>query len=125
MASSSPSYRRRILLVEDDPAVRRSLQLLLRAQDYDVRAYGTGHALSQEPEALKADCLVADLVIPDTNGLNLLTNLRAAGWNGPAILISGHIDDVMKLRAQKCGFLHIFEKPFSENLLIAAVRRLI
>lgn len=105
--------------------MRRSLQLLLRAQDYDVRAYGSGQSLSADPEALKADCLVADLLIPDTDGVSLLGKLRAVGWKGPAILISGHMDDAWKSRAQKGGFAHVLEKPLSDNLLVAALRKLV
>ena len=61
VAQSAPP---RILLVEDDDAVRRSLQLLLVAQGYDVRAYRSGKGLAEDPEALKAACLLADLITP-------------------------------------------------------------
>ena len=117
--------RPRILLVEDDASVRRSLQLLLRSQNYDVRAYGSGQSLSEDPEALKADCLVADLCMPDTNGVTLLKELRAVGWQGPAILISGQLDEAWKALARSGGFANIFEKPLSDNVLVAAVRKLV
>ena len=73
--------------------MRRSLQLLLFSQGYDVRAYPSGAGLADDPEALRSDCLVADLLIPDGDAVALLKDLRRAGWHGPAILISGHLDE--------------------------------
>lgn len=116
---------RRILLVEDDEAVRRALQLVLRAEGYDVRAYPSAVGLSSDPEALRADCLVADLIMPSKNAIALLKGMRAAGWLGQAILISGHLTADWEAQAREAGFAHILAKPFGDAALTRAVADLL
>lgn len=120
-----PGARPRILLVEDDDAVRRSLQLLLVARGYDVRAYRRGSGLSNDPEALRATCLIADLLMPEGDALTLLHDLRGAGWAGPAILISGHLTDDVESRARSQGFAAVLPKPIGENVLATWVANLV
>lgn len=117
--------RPRVLLVEDDAAVRRSLQILLSGHGYDVRAYPSGAGLARDPEALRAACLVADLVIPDGNAVTLLGELRDAGWNGPAILISGHLTNEWTERALAHGYAAAFAKPIGDAVLTKCLARLI
>ena len=122
--SADDPNRRRVLLVEDDAAVRRSLQLLLVGQGYDVRAYPSAAGLAQDPEALRADCLVADLVIPDGNAVTLLSDLRTSGWNGPAVLISGHLTNEWAERALAHGYAAAFAKPIGDAVLTKCLARL-
>jgi two-component system response regulator FixJ len=116
--------RRRVLLVEDDAAVRRSLQLLLVGQGYDVRAYPSGAGLARDPEALRADCLVADLRIPDGNAVTLLSDLRSSGWKGQAVLISGHLTNEWAERALAHGYAAAFAKPIGDAVLTKCLARL-
>jgi FixJ family two-component response regulator len=118
------AHRPRLLLVEDDAAVRRSLQLMLQSKGYDVRAYRTGQGLQNDPEAMRASCLIADLVIPGGDGLSLLQDLRARGWNGKAILISGHLTDEWAGRALDQGYDAVLPKPIPDNVLTKWVARL-
>lgn len=122
--TASEPKRRRVLLVEDDAAVRRSLQLLLVGQGYDVRAYPSAAGLAQDPEALRADCLVADLMIPDGNAVTLLSDLRGSGWNGQAILISGHLTNEWAERALAHGYAAAFAKPIGDSVLTKCLARL-
>ena len=121
---NAKTSRPRVLLVEDDAAVRRSLQLLLVGQGYDVRAYSGGAGLAKDAEALRADCLVADLLIPDGNAVTLLTELRGAGWKGPAILISGHLTNEWAERALANGYAAAFAKPIGDAVLTKCLARL-
>jgi FixJ family two-component response regulator len=121
-SSNTPS---RILLVEDDDAVRRSLQLLLSSQGYDVRAYSSAVGLSNDPEALRSACLVADLMMPEKDAIDLLTRLKEAGWTGPAILISGYLTAEREKAARHAGFDEVLAKPFSDSSLVRTVRGLI
>jgi len=125
MSPASGFGRPRILLVEDDSAVRRSLQLLLSGHGYDVRAYASSAGLARDPEALRADCLIADLVVPDGNAVSLLTDLRAAGWQGPAILISGHLTNEWAERALARGYSAAFSKPLGDAVLTKCLARLV
>ena len=123
-AVSSPVLPR-VLLVEDDGAVRRALQLVLRAHGYDVRAYPSAVGLSRDPEALRAACLVADLVMPEKGAIELLAALRAAGWQGQAILISGHLTPEREEQAKRAGFARILAKPIADAALARAVAELL
>lgn len=120
-----PRQRARILLVEDDAAVRRSLLLLLQANGYDVRAYASGIALLADSTSLDAACLVADYQMDETDGVDTLVQLRAKGWAGRAILITGHPSGALEDAAQSAGFDAIFEKPLRERALVSAVARLV
>lgn len=124
-STAASAHRPRVLLVEDDAAVRRSLQLLLSGHGYDVRAYPSSGGLAQDPEALCADCLIADLMIPDGNAVTLLAELRDAGWTGPAILISGHLTNEWAERALAGGYAAAFAKPIGDTVLTKCVARLV
>jgi FixJ family two-component response regulator len=121
----STPRRRRVLLVEDDAAVRRSTQLLLSSEGYDVRSHASGAGLARDPEALKASCLVADLLIPDGDALGLLEELRGAGWKGSAILVSGHLTDELAQQAEAQGYAAALTKPVGDGVLRSWVARLL
>ncbi len=124
-ATALMPIRTRVLLVEDDSAVRRSLQLLLSAQGYDVRAYASGAGLAADPEALRADCMVADLLIPQGDAVTLLRDLRGAGWKGRAVLISGKLDDSWTSRALDGGYDAVFAKPLKDSALTNCIAGLV
>lgn len=113
-----------ILVVEDDDAVRRSLQLLLRSHGFDVKAYASpGYALADKQNR-SAACLISDLMMPGLDGLMLLTNLRTEGWKGPAILISGYMSAAHRIRATAIGFGAILDKPIADSKLMDTLRGL-
>lgn len=120
-----PSERPIILLVEDEPAVRRSLQLVLQGSGFSVRSYGAGTALLADPAARNAHALVADYRLPDGDGLTILRNLRAAGFSGPAVLITAFNSPELAARAEAAGFNRILEKPLADRLLREAVSSLV
>lgn len=115
----------RILLVEDDPGVRRSLQLLLQANGFDVRAYATGATLLADETTLDAACLVADFRMADHDGIDTLTRLRAKGWARPAILITAFPSSDMKDNARAAGFEAVLEKPLRNHVLLSLIERLV
>lgn len=117
--------RPRILLVEDDAAVRRSLQLLLQARGYDVRAHASGKTLLNDPLALEAACLVADYQIDDSDGFDILSRLRSEKWGGRAVLITAHPSQELAERAAAHGFDAVIEKPFREGAVSDTVARLL
>jgi len=121
--ASQRAYRPQVLIVEDDTPVRRSLQLLLAARGYAVRAYANASLALADPAAWQSDCLIADLVMDEIDGVGLLASLRAKGWDGTAILISGHLDGERTRHAEEAGFETILQKPFADGLLLDAVAR--
>src|SRR3546814_3205419 len=86
--TSPTGERPRLLLLEDDAGVRRSLQLLFRARGFDVRAYAAGAALLADPAACDACCFIADYRLDETDGIEVFCHLRERGWSGPAVLIT-------------------------------------
>ena len=122
LAVSQP--RPRILLIEDDSAVRRSLQLLLQARGYDVRAHANGVTMLADPAWAEAACMVADYQLDGLDGLEILSRLRARGWAGPALLITAHGSPELASRASASGFAQVIEKPFREGVVADAVARL-
>jgi FixJ family two-component response regulator len=110
--------RKRILLSEDDPAVRRSIQLLLVSRGYDVRAYTSASALLSDPLVHSAIGLVADYRMPDVDGITMLQRLRASGWQGGALLITGFNVDNLVQGAASEGFHAVLEKPLKDQELL-------
>jgi FixJ family two-component response regulator len=115
----------KVVLIDDDAAVRNSLGLLLTARGHDVDLFAGGQAVL---EADLADgsgrFLIADYLMPDIDGLTLLQRLRAQGWLGPALLITGHFNATLEQRALAVGYAEVFEKPLNHERLLDAVARL-
>ena len=120
-ADDTRARRILILIAEDDAAVRRSMQLLLRAHEYDVRAYTSGSALLSDPYALSGNCLVVDYRMPDVTGFDILRDLRAEGWLGAAILVTGYYGTDLVNRATQEGFDAVLEKPLMDQVLLNTI----
>jgi FixJ family two-component response regulator len=116
--------RPRILLVEDEPTVRRSLQLLLQAAGYDTRSFASAEALLAETDTRGIACLVADYRMPGLDGLGLLGVLRGRGWDGPAILVTGFGSPALTGAATAAGFSAVMEKPLSGPRLLDTLARI-
>jgi FixJ family two-component response regulator len=127
MTNDAPMTARRpkLLLVEDDPAVRRSVHLLLQSTGYDIRAYANGTALLADPTAIEADGLVADYMVPDMDGIAILARLRAMGWTGPAILVTGFASPELAEQARAGGFAELVEKPLKGQRFAETVMRVV
>lgn len=110
-----------ISLVDDDMVLRRRLQLLLRASDYEVRAYSTAEALLADPASQASACLISDLHMSEMDGFTLLRRLRADGWQGPAILITSSQDSDLPAKAAGEGFHAMLVKPLADRLVLDAV----
>ena len=98
-----------IILVEDDVPVRHSLKMLLTLCGHNVRDFGCSIEALLHP--LRDQCLIADYLLPDLDGLELIKRLRPLGWNGSGILITGYFDETLKVRAERVGYIGVYEKP--------------
>jgi len=124
LAGSSRPERPRIQIVEDDPGVRRSMQLLFQGQGFDVRAYPSGEAMLADKKSADPACMIVDYKLSGLDGIALLETLRERGWSGSAVLVTGYPTDDLAQRATDAGYAMLFEKPLRERSLIEAVRRL-
>jgi len=123
-ASVPNGWRPRILILEDDNGVRRSLQLLLQGRGFDVKAYASARALLADPAAVSAACLVTDYRLADSDGTSVLESLRAGGWDQPAILMTAFGSEEIIARAKAAGFDEVFEKPLRDLALVTMLERL-
>jgi len=115
-----------IHIVDDDDAVRESLQALLESYGFVVNAYSAGAAfLAHCPPDLPG-CLVLDMQLPNLGGLEILGRIRADARNDmPVLVLTGHGDKAMKERALAAGAANYLEKPIDCDVLVATIRALI
>ena len=111
----------KVVLVDDDAAVRSSLKLLLTGRGYSVDAFVGGQAVLDANLIGDRFCLIADYLMPDIDGISLLGRMRKQGWSGQALLITGHFDTTLERRALTAGYSAVFEKPLHHERLIDAV----
>ncbi|GAB4181075.1 MAG: response regulator FixJ [Rhodocyclaceae bacterium] len=110
-----------IYVVDDEPAVRDALRLLFQSVGLVVRGYATAMEFLEQPLSGGPGCLVSDLRMPIMGGLELLQALRSRGSTLPAVIISGHGDVKLAVRALKYGAADFIEKPFDDQDLLDAV----
>ncbi|RTL71216.1 MAG: response regulator transcription factor [Hyphomicrobiales bacterium] len=112
-----------IILVDDDPAVLDALGLYLESKGFGVvRLDDAKAALARVTSAPADACIVCDVRMPGMTGLELQDRLRAMGSPVPLILITGHGDIDMAVRAIKAGAHDFLEKPFQEHRLVASIQ---
>ncbi|MDN4174956.1 response regulator transcription factor [Nocardioides sp. SOB77] len=109
-----------VLVVDDDPAIRRTLSVNLRARGYDVETAGDGRSALQVVDERMPDVVLLDLGLPDLDGVAVLTRLRAF-TQVPVIVVSARSEAVDKVEALNLGADDYISKPFSLEELLARV----
>ncbi len=113
-----------IFVVEDDDAIRDSLQLLLEAAGLtQVSTHGSSRSFLEVARPQPGDCLLLDVRMPDMDGLELQAELARRGVQLPVVIMTGHGDVPIAVRAMKAGAVDFIEKPFSDEVLLESVRR--
>jgi two-component system, LuxR family, response regulator FixJ len=111
-----------VFLVDDDPAVRDSLKLLLETYGFTVRDFASGSEFLASGERAETGCLVLDMHMPVVNGLDLLEQL-AVKKIAPTVIITGRADAGIRQRAHAAGAVAVLEKPFDATTLLNAMRQ--
>jgi len=109
-------------VIDDDDAVRDSLKFMLEAARLPVRTYESATAFMAVLRQISGGCVITDVRMPDMSGIELLRQLRARQIRVPVIVITGHGDIPLAVEAMKIGAIDFFEKPFDDEILLAAVR---
>jgi two-component system, LuxR family, response regulator FixJ len=111
-----------VFVVDDDAGVRDSLRALLEASGFTVRVFTSAIHFLADPGPKKG-CLIADIRMPDMSGLELQEEMARLNLQLPVIVMTGHGDVPLAVRAMKAGAIDFLEKPFDDRLMLASVRR--
>jgi two-component system response regulator FixJ len=111
-----------IYVIDDDEAVRQSLEFLLKTAGIKVRSFDSGRAFLDVLEQVDSGCIITDVRMPQITGIDLLRKVKEAKPDLPVIVITGHGDISLAVEAMKIGAVDFLEKPFDDDHLLAAVK---
>jgi len=111
-----------VFVVDDDVSVRESLELLIRCEGWKPETFASAQAFLARPRVLVPSCMILDVSLPDLNGLELQKRIGVDRIEMPIIFITGHGDVPMTVQAMKAGAVEFLTKPFSDNVLLNAIR---
>ncbi len=117
-----PENDQTVYVIDDDQAVRDSLQWLIESVGLAVQTFDSASAFIDQWVGQVRGCLVVDVRLPGINGLELQDRLNNEECNTPVIIITGHGDVPIAIRAMKAGAFDFIEKPFSNQILLDRIR---
>ena len=112
-----------VFVVDDDISVRESLELLIENEGWQPETFASAQEFLDRPRALVPSCLILDVSLPGLNGLELQQRVAAERTHMPIIFITGHGDIPTTVRAMKAGAVEFLRKPFSDEVLLSAIRQ--
>ena len=119
----NPADAPTVFVVDDDPAVRASIQGLLKSASLRSESFGTAEEFLRRKRPDGPSCLVLDVSLPGVNGLDFQRQLGDAGIQIPIIFITGHGDIPMTVKAMKSGAMEFLTKPFLDQALLDAIHQ--
>jgi two-component system response regulator FixJ len=111
-----------IYVIDDDEAVRQSLEFLLKTAGLTVRGFDSAKAFIEVLPQIRSGCIITDVRMPGITGMDLLRKIKELGIEVPVIVITGHGDISLAVEAMKIGAVDFLEKPFDDDTLLASVR---
>jgi two-component system response regulator FixJ len=109
-------------VIDDDEAVRDSVAFLFESAGLACRTYDSARAFLGVAAGLRDGCVLTDVRMPEIDGLALQRRLRDMGVRLPVVIMTGHGDVPIAVQALKAGAVDFIEKPFDDELVLAAVR---
>jgi two-component system, LuxR family, response regulator FixJ len=109
-------------VIDDDEAVRESIDFLLRSARLTVKTYESASAFLAVAPTINSGCVITDVRMPGISGIDLLRRLKEMQIRLPVIVITGHGDVPLAVEAMKFGAVDFLEKPFEDEVLLASVR---
>jgi two-component system nitrogen regulation response regulator NtrX len=113
---------KRLLIVDDEENIGRSLRMILEREGYSVSVCRSVAEFNRHPDAQRADAYLLDMKLPDGNGIDLLRAVRQSGASGPAVMISGHGTIADAVEATRAGAFDFLEKPLGRDRVLLAVK---
>jgi len=111
-----------VFVVDDDISVRESLELLINNGGWQPETFASAQEFLSRPRVLSPSCLILDVALPDLNGLDLQKRVAVDRIDMPIIFITGYGDVSMTVQAMKAGAVEFLTKPFSDDVLLNAIR---
>ncbi len=112
-----------VFVVDDHDGVRASLRAFLEAVGLHVADYASADVFLEQTTAERGDCILVDMRMPGMTGLELREELTRRGSAVPVIIITGHADVSLAVKAMKAGAADFIEKPYDNDTLLDSVRR--
>lgn len=112
---------RLVHLVDDDEAIRRSVGFALKTSGFELRVYESGNEILKRALDLEPGCILLDIRMPGMDGLEVQEALKSKGVALPVIIMTGHGDVTLAVRAMKAGAIDFIEKPFEKAVLLSAI----
>lgn len=113
--------RRWVHIVDDEEAIRRSASFMLKTSGYTVHTYASGVEFLQAAKSVEPGCVLLDVRMPGMDGLDVQEAMRERGVTMPVVVLTGHGDVTIAVRAMKGGAVDFIEKPFEKARLIEAI----
>jgi two-component system response regulator FixJ len=110
-----------VYIVDDDEAVRDSLSILVESAGYEVEVFELAWAALDRCRARRPDCILSDVRMPGMDGIEFQEKLVDNGVDVPVVIMTGHGDVRLAVRAMKAGALDFIEKPFDDNAILASI----
>lgn len=115
-------YEKRLIhIVDDEEAIRRSAGFMLKTSGFMVLTYASGVEFLKEARQLEPGCILLDVRMPEIDGLEVQRQLAERGIDMPVIVLTGHGDVTIAVKAMKAGAVDFIEKPFEKAVLLAAI----
>lgn len=111
-----------VYIIDDDESVRHSLEFLLDVAGIRVRSFSSSDAFLKSSPPLAGACVVTDVRMPGMSGVELAEELRRRAASIPVIVVTGHADVPLAIQAMKAGVADFIEKPFDDEVMLAAIR---
>jgi len=108
-------------IVDDEEAIRRSLDFLLRTAGFQVEKWSDGESFLKGADRSAPACVLLDVRMPGMDGLQVLSEMTERGFNFPVIVLTGHGDIATAVRAMRGGAVDFLEKPFERERLLQAL----
>ena len=112
-----------VFVIDDDAAIRESIQGLLKSVGLRSETFGTAAEFLRNKRSEGPSCLVLDVSLPGVNGLDFQSQLANAGIQIPVIFVTGHGDIPMTVKAMKSGAVEFLTKPFDDEQLLNAIHQ--
>jgi two-component system, LuxR family, response regulator FixJ len=109
-------------VIDDDEAMRDSMAFMLEMQGFEARLHDSATRFLEIAATAEAGCIVTDVRMPGMTGLELIRALKARGIGMPVVVMTGHGDVPLAVEAMKAGVVDFVEKPFSDEVMVRAVR---